>query len=94
MIEADSINEKYNNPHLTDMTQMLFHGSSVTSPEVIFQSEEGFDLRFSNNGYWGRAVYFAKNSFYSNAYCYTNVKEGNRQMFYAKVNLGHSKQLE
>ena len=59
MIEADSINEKYNNPHLTDMTQMLFHGSRITSPELIFLSEEGFDIRFSKVGYWGRALYFA-----------------------------------
>lgn len=77
MIEADSLNEKYNNPPNTDMTQMLFHGTRKTAPESIFQSEEGFDMRFSNEGMWGQAVYFAKNSAYSNDYCHNN-RDGNK----------------
>ena len=49
-------------------------------------------MRFSNDGMWGRAVYFAKNSVYSNNYCHTN-SAGNKQMFYAKVNIGHPKEM-
>jgi hypothetical protein len=50
-------------------------------------------MRFSNEGMWGNAVYFAKNSYYSNSYAYRNLIEGNKQMFYAKVNIGHSKEM-
>jgi len=49
---------------------MLFHGTSNTSPEIIYQSEEGFDIRYSREGLWGNAVYFAVNSSYSDTYCY------------------------
>ncbi len=49
---------------------MLFHGTSNTSPEIIYQSEEGFDIRYSREGLWGNAVYLAVNSSYSDTYCY------------------------
>lgn len=44
----------------------LFHGTSKTAPELIYQSEEGFNLNYSNVGMWGKANYFAFNSSYSN----------------------------
>ena len=72
---------------------MLFHGTSNTSPEIIYQSEEGFDIRYSREGLWGNAVYFAVNSSYSNNYCFKDIKKNIKQMFYARVNLGHSKEL-
>ena len=37
---------------------------------MIYSGEEGFDMRFSADGMWGRANYFAVNSVYSNAYAY------------------------
>ena len=43
----------------------LYHGTSSVSPDQIYKSEEGFDSRFSNQGMWGQAVYFAANSSYS-----------------------------
>ena len=43
----------------------LFHGTSNTPPNVIYQSEEGFNLNYSKVGMWGKANYFAFNSSYS-----------------------------
>ena len=57
---------------------MLFHGTSSTVPEVIYSSEEGFDMRFSNEGMWGRAVYFATNSIYSNMYSHRDLFGGTK----------------
>lgn len=64
----------------------LFHGTRLTDPKSIYESEEGFNLIFSNDGYWGRANYFAFNSSYSNDYAY--VQNGERKMFMARVTLG------
>jgi len=51
--------------------QFLYHGSSSTPPEWIYKSEEGFDMRFSAQGMWGQAVYFAAKSSYSSNYSYS-----------------------
>ncbi len=45
----------------------MFHGTSGTDPKLIYQSEEGFNVNYSNAGFWGKAIYFAENSSYSNA---------------------------
>jgi len=64
----------------------LFHGSSSTSPEEIYKSEEGFDMRFSHQGMWGQGNYFAESAQYSNSYAYKSsiISEGNyhHQQFY------------
>ena len=31
----------------------LFHGTRKTMPRDIYESEEGFDMRFSAEGMWG-----------------------------------------
>jgi len=49
----------------------MYHGTSKTPPEIIYSSEEGFDVSYSNIGMWGKANYFAKNASYSNAYAYS-----------------------
>ena len=38
----------------------LFHGTSKTDPEKIYNQNVGFDLRYANAGSWGNAIYFAK----------------------------------
>jgi hypothetical protein len=40
----------------------LFHGTSGTSPSVIYEGEGGFDMRFCSAGMWGVATYFAVNA--------------------------------
>jgi len=41
---------------------MLWHGTRGTDPKMIYDGEVGFDMNFSNKGYWGIALYFAKNA--------------------------------
>ena len=83
----------------------LFHGTSSNSPEDIYKSEEGFDMRFSRSGMWGQGNYFAESAQYSNSYAY-NPDTSNairtvlsrsyyrastvRQMFLVKVLTGDS----
>jgi hypothetical protein len=43
----------------------LWHGTSSLDPEQIIPNEEGLDMRFSRDGMWGKAVYFAVNASYS-----------------------------
>lgn len=52
----------------------LYHGTRETQPSLIYNSEEGFDMRYSQIGLWGKAVYFAEYSSYSNAYSYKTGK--------------------
>jgi hypothetical protein len=70
----------------------LFHGTRDTAPRLIYECEEGFDMKFSAQGMWGRANYFAVNSSYSNGYRFKNP-DGNFQMFYAKVIIGNTVQV-
>jgi hypothetical protein len=68
--------------------KMLYHGTSKTQPERIYQQKEGFDMRYSPGGMWGLANYFAVNASYSDAYSHTS--NGSKQMFMARVMIGNS----
>lgn len=46
--------------------KMLYHGTRGTPPAMI--AESGFDMRFSKDGLWGQAIYFAVKSSYSHKY--------------------------
>ena len=48
----------------------MYHGTRGTPPKIIYQSEEGFDMTYSNQGMWGFANYFAKNASYSHGYAH------------------------
>ena len=51
----------------------LFHGTRSNSPEEIYNSEEGFDMRYSSQGMWGMANYFAVTASYSDLYAYAST---------------------
>lgn len=68
--------------------ELLFHGTRETPPEAIYQGDEGFDMRFSAEGYWGRGNYFAVNSSYSHDYAFSH--NGLFKMFAANVLTGNS----
>ena len=73
--------------------EVLFHGTRGTQPELIYSGDEGFDLRFSAEGYWGRGNYFAVNSFYSHAYAFKQDHDNRSEvfkMFAAHVLTGNS----
>ena len=75
------------------MEEELFHGTRGNDPELIYKGEEGFDMRFSHAGMWGRGSYFAANAIYSHHYAYAtrnSSKVGCRQMFLARVNIGET----
>jgi hypothetical protein len=59
-------NKNVNDPNCKNM----FHGTSSTDPKKIFQSEEGFNVNYANDGFGGKAIYFAENSSYSNSYSF------------------------
>jgi hypothetical protein len=58
----------------------LFHGSRGTDPKLIYGSEDGLDIRFSNAGAYGNGIYFANNSQYSSNYAWP-VPGGNGRTF-------------
>ena len=68
----------------------LFHGTSSASPDCIYASQTGFDMRFCRSGLWGIAVYFAQNAAYSDSYSYQNGPH--RQFFLASVIVGDAYQ--
>ena len=67
----------------------LFHGSRMRRAHYIYDSEEGFDMRYSSEGMWGQANYFAEKASYSNSYA-CELTDGNREMLLAKVLTGDS----
>lgn len=64
----------------------LFHGTRNVDPKDIYACEEGFDMRFSAQGMWGRGNYFAVNASYSDRYAHRTTD--GHQMFLAKVVVG------
>ncbi|EFA74530.1 hypothetical protein PPL_00028 [Heterostelium album PN500] len=82
------------------MMKLLF---SIVSDGSIKYPWDGFETRFSANGMWGLATYFAKNASYSHnySYSYTSTEDSTsilykvkareqpqRQMFLARVFIG------
>ena len=66
--------------------ELLFHGTRQNDPKLIYRGTDGFDMRHSNAGVWGRGNYFAANASYSDSYAYQ--KDGLRKMFAAWVLTG------
>lgn len=56
---------------------------------MLYTGSEGFDMRFSEVGMWGKATYFAVNASYSNGYAHP-LATGSKQMFCANVIVGES----
>lgn len=92
VLDLDHLKEKYKAVMPAKPTLMLYHGTRETHPDEIIKGEEGFDMRYSADGMWGRAVYFAVNSSYSHNYAhqdrFSRTPERTYQMFVAKVNVG------
>lgn len=56
--------------HKIDNQKLLWHGTSGADPFLVYQGEEGFDMKFAHSGMWGRGLYFAANSSYSDPYAF------------------------
>lgn len=69
----------------------LFHGTRETSPEAIWRGEDGFDMRYSADGLWGRGTYFACEASYSHhGFVYQDAQTQHFQLFLAHVLTGDS----
>lgn len=66
-----------------------FHGTRTTDPVEIYCGEEGFDMRYSNQGRWGTGIYFASKASYSINFAYS-ANPGERQILLSRVALGSS----
>lgn len=69
----------------------LFHGTRETRPQEVYNSEKGFDFRFSRPGMWGSGVYFAEKASYSHVYKYESPR--GKQMFLVRVLTGDAVEL-
>ena len=67
----------------------LFHGTRTNKPEAIYEGDASFDMRYSNNGLWGRGNYFAVNASYSHGYSH-RCGGKTHQMLVAFVLTGYS----
>ena len=66
----------------------LWHGTSSTDPYAIFSGDRcGFDLRYANDGLWGRGIYFAATAWYSDHLAFIR-KNQHKQLLYSSVLLG------
>lgn len=87
VLHRETVLLKNNNGSVNE--RLLFHGTRNTAPENIYDCDEGFDMRYSNPGMWGRGNYFAVNARYSNDYKST-AGNGLFQFFLASVITGDS----
>lgn len=62
MNEFKRMLRKYPHLQITDILKHLFHGSRATDPKLIYGTEDGLDIRFSNAGVYGQGIYFADNA--------------------------------
>jgi ABC-type branched-subunit amino acid transport system substrate-binding protein len=87
----------------------VWHGTTNLDPDVIYRDRaDGFMMQFARMGFWGRGLYFAEHSRYSDMYSYkpwgpswqpTSTdrpigEDGEREMFLAKLLVGNATDLE
>ena len=68
----------------------LFHGTSFNDPEKIYKGDDGFNMKYSRDGMWGRGNYFAVNASYSNSGYAHQCSGGRQQLLLAYVLTGHA----
>ena len=57
----------------------------IDPKEIYSGKEEGFDLRFSRQGMFGKAIYFHNNAKYSDKYSFPYLQNDNNKMIEAKI---------
>lgn len=92
-IEKQNVHEKLGGKEPLDV-QYLYHGTRNTPPSAIYTGEEGFDMRYSAAGFYGKGNYFAEEASYSAGFLGEQYKyqhdlgDGTSQLFYAQVIIG------
>lgn len=79
--------ERKNNGHANEM--QLFRGTRKNDPKLIYEGEDGFDMRYGKEGMWGVANYFAVKASYSDDYAHTS-SNGQKEIFLVNVLTGDS----
>ena len=79
----------------------VWHGTSSLNPDVIYNdNHDGFMMQLSQQGHWGRGIYFAERSGYSDHYAfkplneYSNTDSKDREMFLVKLLAGDVKVMD
>lgn len=85
----------------------VWHGTRLRDPSVIYNNPlDGFMMQFAREGCWGRGIYFAEKSSYSDEFAYKNLEKRSsvtdrplghideREMFLAKLLVGKSVKLD
>eukprot|EP01114_Cavostelium_apophysatum_P024057 TRINITY_DN9287_c0_g1_i1.p1 TRINITY_DN9287_c0_g1~~TRINITY_DN9287_c0_g1_i1.p1 ORF type:complete len:398 (+),score=92.87 TRINITY_DN9287_c0_g1_i1:164-1357(+) len=98
--ERKRLQDKYRGLYPNDYSklreELVFHGTGSTDPYLIYNSEEGFDMRFSGEGMWGRGIYFSMLASYSDgSYSYDTAADetdtrSHRQLFLASLIVGNA----
>ena len=68
---------------------MLYHGTKENNPMAICKGEDGFDLRLSNKGSWGIALYFSESVCYADKFAHI-TSEGDREVLVASILVGEA----
>ena len=78
------------------MFRLMFHGTRNSDPKLIYESEDGLDMRFSSGGFFGNGIYFAENAAYSHQYAFNMPHQGGiiKQMFVCCVCVGRYKSYD
>ena len=59
--ENDSVAKKAGKVHKS----LLWHGTRGNDPRSIMATDAGLNINYSNDGMWGKGIYFAVNASYS-----------------------------
>lgn len=84
------------NPINSRSRMLLFHGTRKTEPKTIYETNDvGFDLQYSNNGKYGRGLYFAVNAKYCHfgGYSY-KTPQNTYKLLIVDVYIGNNMQCE
>ena len=69
----------------------LFHGTSITPPVEVYQSEHGFDFRLAHmSRCWGTGSYFTPSAKYADKYAHKVPGSTHKQLLLAKVLTGQT----
>jgi len=92
--ELENVMNANDLPDIASNTRMLFHGTGGTDPKFIYEDDKGFLINFaSDEGLWGRGVYFAQDAIYSHKYTY-RTPANTRKMIIAQVITGDGINLD
>eukprot|EP01043_Picozoa_sp_COSAG02_P008654 COSAG02_NODE_281_length_25776_cov_37.797998_12_plen_1099_part_00 len=73
----------------------LWHGTGKADPKLVFNGEEGFDVKFSSDGLFGTGTYFAVNAAYSTNSRYAHdAGDGTYTLILARVLTGDAFEMK